>query len=161
MVNSTHHLRPECRQRKSDSRGGATTVETVLVLSVWILLLAGTFDLGMAVLRYNTLAHAARQGARQAIVHGKLASPQRTVWGPSKYTGKAGDAHEIPQTVLPYLTGFTASEVTVTVEWIDDGNDLQQRVRFKVSGTYKPVLAIAFGNQPIALSSVSTMPIAH
>ncbi|MCY2965986.1 MAG: pilus assembly protein, partial [Planctomycetota bacterium] len=115
MVNLTHQLRPVLRQRKSASRGGATTVETVLVLSVWILLLAGTFDLGMAVLRYNTLAHTARQGARQAIVHGKLAAPQRTVWGPSKYIGKASDAHEISQAVLPYLTGFTASEVTVTV----------------------------------------------
>ena len=74
-------------------------VETAIVLSVYLMLILGTFDLGTATYRYNTLSQAARQGARQAIVHGSLASPAMTVWGPSTYNCTAGDGSAYAQAV--------------------------------------------------------------
>ena len=53
-----------------DSSRGQTMVEFALVLPILILLLAGFFDLGRVVLGNDALAHAAREAARYAIVHG-------------------------------------------------------------------------------------------
>ncbi|NQV28384.1 MAG: pilus assembly protein [Rhodopirellula sp.] len=144
--------------RMTDARCGAVMVETAIVLSVFLLLILGTLDLGIATYRYNTLSQAARQGARQAIVHGKLAPPAMTAWGPATYTGTAGDGSVYAQAVSPMLVGFTLSNVTIKVEWPDGGNTLQQRVRYTVTTPYQP--AFFFGSTS-TLSAVSTMPIAH
>jgi hypothetical protein len=45
-------------------------VEFALVLPILVLLLAGFFDLGRVVLANDSLAHAAREAARYAVVHG-------------------------------------------------------------------------------------------
>ena len=73
------------------TRRGAAMVETALVLNIYMLLILGTCDLGIAVHRNNTLSQAARHGARQASVHGALAAPSMAAWGPATYTGTAGD----------------------------------------------------------------------
>ncbi|MBN1921705.1 MAG: pilus assembly protein [Anaerolineae bacterium] len=48
---------------------GQALVEFVLVLPLLLLLLLGIAEFAIAVLSYNTLADAARQGARYGIVH--------------------------------------------------------------------------------------------
>lgn len=48
---------------------GQVLVEFVLVLPLLLLLLLGIAEFTIAVLSYNTLADAARQGARYGIVH--------------------------------------------------------------------------------------------
>jgi len=48
---------------------GQSLVETALVLPVVLILLMGLFDFGRAIFAYNTVAEAARNGARVAIVN--------------------------------------------------------------------------------------------
>jgi Flp pilus assembly protein TadG len=150
-----------CARKKRDIRRGAVFVETAIVLSVFLLLILGTFDLGIATYRYNTISQAARQGARQAIVHGSLAAPAMAAWGPSTYTGTAADGSAYAQAVSPMLVGFVLSKVTIKVEWLDGGNAIQQRVRYTVSTTYKPIVTSYFTSSSYTQIAASTMPIAH
>lgn len=60
--------------RTRDRGSGQTLVEFALVFPVIVLLLFGVFDLGRAVYAYNTVANAARVGARVAAVN-QLAPP--------------------------------------------------------------------------------------
>ncbi|MBI2781795.1 MAG: pilus assembly protein [Chloroflexi bacterium] len=53
----------DCRSR------GQSLVEFALVFPIIILLIAGFFEIGRAVFAYNTIANAARQGARVATVN--------------------------------------------------------------------------------------------
>jgi hypothetical protein len=53
-----------------DSARGQSMVEFALILPILVLLLAGFFDFGRVVLGNDALAHAAREAARYAIVHG-------------------------------------------------------------------------------------------
>jgi TadE-like protein len=59
--------------RRSKTRGQAM-VEFALIFPIFILLLVGMFDFGRVVWVNNTLATAAREAARFAIVHGTKSS---------------------------------------------------------------------------------------
>src|SRR5438552_607017 len=85
---------PDLAGTGRSSRRGITLVETAIVLNVFLLLILGTLDLGIATYRYNTLSQAARNGARQAAVHGALAAPALAAWGPGTYSGTAGDGSQ-------------------------------------------------------------------
>jgi hypothetical protein len=142
-------------------RRGAAMVEMAIVLSVFLLLVLGTMDLGIATYRYNTLSQAARQGVRQAVVHGNLAPPEMPAWGPATYNGTAGDGSAYAQAVSPMLVGFNLNTVTIKVEWPDGGNAIQQRARFTATTIYYPIVTSFFPNSSYTMSAVSTMPIAH
>lgn len=157
----TEFSMPKHRRQARAARRGATLVESAVVLSVFLLLILGTLDLGIATYRYNTLSQAARQGARQAVVHGALAEPAMTAWGPSAYEGTAADGSEPAQAVAPMLAGFELSDVTIRIEWIDGGNKVQQRVRYSVSTEYRPIISSFFSQASYPLSAASTMPITH
>jgi Flp pilus assembly protein TadG len=157
----TEFRMPIHRRQARAARRGATLVEFAVVLSVFLLLILGTLDLGIATYKYNTLSQAARQGARQAVVHGALAAPAMTEWGPSAYEGTAADGSEQAQAVTAMLAGFKLSEVTIRVEWIDGGNKVQQRVRYSVSTEYRPIVSSFFSQASYTLSAASTMPITH
>jgi Flp pilus assembly protein TadG len=58
------------RRRALGSDEGQSLVEFALVLPVLLLLIVGLFDIARAVWQENTLAYAAREGTRYAIVHG-------------------------------------------------------------------------------------------
>ncbi len=55
---------------RRDKPRGQAMVEFALIFPIFILLLVGMFDLGRVVWVNNTLATAAREAARYAIVHG-------------------------------------------------------------------------------------------
>jgi Flp pilus assembly protein TadG len=58
------------RRRTWGGRGGGQSiVEFALVLPIIVLLIAGFIEIGRAVFAYNTIANAARQGARVAAVN--------------------------------------------------------------------------------------------
>lgn len=57
------------RGRIERSAAGQALVETALVLPIVILLLMGLFDFGRAIFYYNSVAEAARNGSRVAIVN--------------------------------------------------------------------------------------------
>lgn len=55
--------------------GAQSLVEFALVLPVVLLIITGIFDVGRAVWQENTLAYAAREGTRLAIVRGSGCEP--------------------------------------------------------------------------------------
>ena len=56
------------RRRPLTGRNGQSLVEFAIVLPVIVLVVLGLFDLGRGVFAYNTLAQAARQANRLAMV---------------------------------------------------------------------------------------------
>lgn len=83
-------------------------VEFALVLPILLLLITGLFDLGRAVWQGNTLAYAAREGTRYAIVHGSSGSP---VVGPCDDC----DAAEVTAVVRDAAVGVP--DVTVVTDY--------------------------------------------
>lgn len=62
-------MRPRDRSRTGGRARGQSLVEFALVFPIIILLIAGFVEIGRAVFAYNTIANAARQGARVAAVN--------------------------------------------------------------------------------------------
>jgi Flp pilus assembly protein TadG len=159
------------RFRSRRRRRGATAIEAALTLSLLVTLVLGMLDLGLWVSRQHMLAHAARQIARQAVVHGALAT-KLGKWGPATITTNAvapnpvnpNDASSVIRKIASdSLTDWNRSQVTVKVTWPDGGNDptLEQRVRVTLTGPYHPIMTFIFGNPAYTLSAASTMQIAH
>lgn len=61
--------------RFARGEGAQSLVEFALTLPIVLLVITGLFDLGRAVWQENSLAYAAREGTRYAIVHGSAGSP--------------------------------------------------------------------------------------
>ena len=57
------------RLRRRDRSRGQSLVEFSLVIPIILLVIVGFFEIGRAVFAYNTIANAARQGARVAMVN--------------------------------------------------------------------------------------------
>lgn len=57
------------RRRRRRGSAGQSLVEFALVFPIIILLIAAFFEIGRAVFAFNTIASAARQGARVAVVN--------------------------------------------------------------------------------------------
>jgi TadE-like protein len=164
MTHPITRYRPAGRNEGDRRRRGAAVVEMAIVLMVFITLVLGMLDLGIAVFRRHVIAQAARQGVRQAIVHGGLANAGMGVWGPTAWSGTADSGgHEVLNIIQPMLAGMDPSTVDVQVEWLDGGNDvnLGDHVRVSVSTPYQPIMTFIFGNPTFTLQATSTMQIAH
>ncbi len=151
----------ESRQspKQKHSRRGAALVEMAFVLPVFIVLVLGMLDLGIAVFRSHILAHAAPEGSRRAIVHGSLSSE---TWGPTAFEGTAdGDGHPLIPLIRPSLVGLDLSQVTVRIEWPEGSNALQKPVRVTLTMPYHPAMTFIFGNPTFTLQGTSTMRIVH
>jgi hypothetical protein len=134
------------------------------VVTVFLILALGAVDLGVAVLRQHVLAEAARQGVRQAIVHGERAPAgwKGGPWGPSTYGPIAAtDSDAKAQAIAPYLGGMDPAAVQVTVTWPDGSNAVEKRVRVTLTTTWTPMLGFIVGNPSVTLTGSSTMQIAH
>jgi len=154
------YWRRRYRWPQGQCRRGATAVEMGFVLIVFLTLVLGMLDLGMAVFRYHVLAEVARVGARQAIVHGEMAS-ELGPWGPASYEGPAAGSHTVSETLQSSLPGLDLSGITLKAEWLDGNNLLEDRVRVTASMPYTPLMGFIFGSNTIPLAGSSTMPIAH
>jgi hypothetical protein len=152
------------RPTKRWNRQGTSTVEAVITTAALTTLMIGMVDLGVGVFRTHNISEAARQGARQACVHGANANLLGS-WGPPAdsnpwtATGTSTDAKVTG--LLPYLTGLDPSTVTITYQWPDNDNQVESRVQVTVSTTWSPMLTSLFGASAYNLSASSTMPIAH
>ena len=156
------HRGTNARARRQDRhRRGAAMVETAITLMVFVTLVLGMLDLGLAVFRQQILSYAARRGVREAIVHGEFAD-RLGKWGPAQVSGTL-DAltHPIKATLEPYVFGMNPQEVTVQVSWPDGSNQFKKRVQVTLTASYAPILTSLFGNIAIPLSAASTMAIAH
>ena len=143
-------------------RRGAAMAEVAVIGLLFLMLIMGLLDLGIGVYRYNLVCQAARQGARQAIVHGALAPSQIGSWGPATYgPTPASGSNAIAVALQPYLTGIEPSTVTIKYQWLDGDNQFGHRVQVTVTYSYKPMMTFIFGSPTYNLGTVSTMRIAH
>ncbi len=112
--------------RRGDS--GQAIIEFALILPVFLLLVFGFVDSARAVFEYITLADAAREGTRYAIVHGGASTAPS---GPN-----ANDASVRAQ-VLRYTIGVP--NVTVTSTWPDGSNARGDQVSVVVTAPFVPL----------------------
>jgi Flp pilus assembly protein TadG len=109
--------------------GAQSLVEFALILPIFLLLITGLFDLARAVWQENTLAYAAREGTRWAIVHGS---------GSTVPVGPTGSA-EPNITAVVRSASVGVANVTVTTAWPDGGNARGQRVSVDASAPFIPL----------------------
>lgn len=110
--------------------GGTAIVEFSLILPVLLLLIVGIMNVSLAVWQENTLAYAAREGTRYAIVHGAAADPG-TQQGP-------GNTADIVSTVQSAAIGVP--NVSVTVNYPDSGcTDRACRVSVDATTAFTPL----------------------
>jgi Flp pilus assembly protein TadG len=147
------------RIRVAARRRGAAMIETAFILIPLCIMTLGMLDFAIGVYRYHILSEAARQLARNAIVHGKMAD-KLGPWGPSTYTGSANAVGTINSVVKPFLVGIDPAAVTVKVEWPESSNDVEKSVRATLTTNFHPLMTRWFANS-IALKAVSEMKIAH
>jgi Flp pilus assembly protein TadG len=96
-------------------------VEFALVLPIFLLVVTGLIDVARAVWQENTLAYAAREGTRYAIVHGTAGSP--IAWTGSDATNTCSNS-SVNATCQPVFDAVTNAaigvpNVAVTVTWPD------------------------------------------
>jgi hypothetical protein len=149
------------RRSLSTFRSGAAAVECAITLPVVMFVLFAMLDLGLATIRYNALAAAARCIAREAILHGSLAPAATGSWGVNEFSGTAADGAPMTISLSGILPTMEADEVGVRVAWPDGDNSPRSRV--KVDLTYQhhsvaPGLAL-WG--PIDLRAETTMHIVN
>jgi len=154
-------VRNRVRQKRPGRRLGATAVECAVVLSAFFVILFGMLDLGLAVLDYNTLTEASRRLCRQAIVHGQLAAPQMTVWGPTTVSGTAADGTAYAQALSPELATFDLNNVQYTIAWPDGTNSVDSRVQVAVTYKYETMMPLILGTSQISLQAETTMDVQH
>lgn len=100
---------------RHDERG-QSLVEFALLLPLMLLIVTGLFDLARAVWQENTLAYAAREGTRYAIVHGSAGVPAAGPDNPdcSGLTPDQVICTEIPRVVRQAAIGVQNITVTIT-----------------------------------------------
>jgi Flp pilus assembly protein TadG len=145
----------------SQPRSGVAAVEGAIVLSVFLLVLFGMLDLGLLVLNYNTLCEATRRLARAAIVHGQMAAPAQTVWGPAAVTGTAADGTDYATTLGKELATFNLRNVNYSIQWPAGTNRPDDPVQVTVNYQYPPIIPYLLGTQTIPIQAVSNMSVQH
>jgi Flp pilus assembly protein TadG len=120
---------------RADERAQAL-VEFALVLPIFLLLVTGIFDVARAVWQENTLAYAAREGTRYAIVHGASGSP---IVGPCTncLNPVSNNLQNITNAVTSSAVGVYG--IDVTINYPDGGNNRNQRVSVDVSAPFTPL----------------------
>lgn len=143
------------------NREGGAILECAIALPVMLLALFALLDLGLAATRYNALAEAARQIARQAILHGSPAPDAVGSWGPTQFVGTAADSSNIVQAVHGRLPTMSENLVNVQVTWPDHDNSPRDRVQVQVTYQHQPLVPGLTVWGPIDLQSVATMRIVN
>jgi hypothetical protein len=133
---------------------GQGLIEFALVIPVILLLLFGIFDLGRAVYAYSTIANAARQASRLAIVNQDLAPIQAKAVYESVALGLQDD-----DVLVIYCKSGELCESDATQECappIDIGCDAVVTVEYSYSPA-TPALSALVG--PLVLSSTSRLAV--
>ena len=108
---------------------GQSLVEFAIMLPLLLLIVTGLFDAARAVWQENTLAYAAREGTRYAIVHGSNSS---LVLGPS-------DPAEPNITAVVRAAAVGVGGVVVVTSWPDGNNERGMRVAVDVTAQFVPL----------------------
>jgi len=113
------------------AEGGQSLVEFALTLPIVILVITGTFDTARAVWQENTLAYAAREGTRYAIVHGSGYPDPAQVAYPGNTAG-------ITAAVRDASVGI-GGVIIVTSTWPDNCYDRNCRVAVVATSQFVPL----------------------
>jgi hypothetical protein len=148
-------------RRCNRPRAGATIVESSVALGVMCLFLFGILDVGLALVRLNSVTEAARRVTRMAITHGSKCKPTQGTWGPNELVLNADASHSAAQTARPYLPAMNWSQVEIRLQWLDGDSLPDSRVRATVSTTHYSIALGLFSSQGFRISGQSTMRIAH
>ena len=114
-----------CRARR---QRGSAMLEMALCSTLFLMIFFGLFELGRAVWTYNTVAHAARQGARYASVHGEY---------------QPASDEEILNQVKAQAPGLDKSIIKATTTWIPDrsfGSLVQVDVQYELPLIVSPLV---------------------
>ena len=122
-------------------RRGATAVEAAVVLPIALLALFAILDLGLASLRYNVLAEAARRLARAAVMRGEeTPSEIGNDWGPTEIIATAADSIDPAVTIHPLLPTMDPADVSIRMTWPDATNNAGSRVRVELQYQHQPLV---------------------
>lgn len=123
---------------------GQSLVEYALVLPILLLLLLGIMEFGILVFNYNTIANAAREGARYGIVHCR----------------DELDVIGITEAVLALTAGLDQTalsiESSIIVYSIDD-EAVRVEVDYEARLVSGPIIRVFGGDDSVPLSAVATM----
>jgi hypothetical protein len=111
------NLRRFFRDQNSEEQRGQSLVEFALLMPLMLLIITGLFDVARAVWEENTLAYAAREGTRYAIVHGSAGTPAADPTDLGNPLCNPGDlviCTHIPNVVRAAAIGVPNITVTVT-----------------------------------------------
>jgi Flp pilus assembly protein TadG len=127
--------RLKIRGFRNDDRAQAL-VEFALVMPIFLLLVTGILDVARAVWQENTLAYAAREGTRYAIVHGASGSP---IVGPCTncLNPVSNNLANVTNAVTSNAIGVY--NIDVTINYPDGGNNRNNRVSVDVSAPFVPL----------------------
>ena len=131
---------------------GQSLVEFALIAPLLMLLVLATIDGARAVFAYNTIANAAREGARYGIVHGATSSTP---------VGPGVNETELVTHVEQFTRSFPAPDIAVTPTWPQGSNSDGSPVAVQVTYQYRPLFGGLIGIGPMTLRASSTMVIVH
>ncbi len=121
-------------------------MEFGLVSLTLLVVLVNIVDLMRAFWNFNTMAFAAQEGARYAIVHGSQSDTPVSSSDPSPVVSVVQDRSQ----------GVDLARLTVQVTWPDGNNNLGNRVQVASSYTFEPIL---IGWASVTLNSRAEMVI--
>jgi hypothetical protein len=148
--------------------GGQNLVEYALMLIIFLLMMFGIIDFSRALYSYHFVSHAAREGARWAVVNGADCADDLP---PSKPTCPGGPATQTD--VQSYVSGIVppgidSSQVQVSATWPDTsgtcapGSHNEPGCPVVVTVSYNfNFLVPLIHNGTLAMASTSEMVIAH
>jgi Flp pilus assembly protein TadG len=140
-------MRNQRNSNRGDNRRGAQMVEFALSFLLFLVLVVGIFEGGRLVWTYETLAHAARQGARVAIVHGER--------------NPLADDTQITDAVRAQAVGLPSANVVVNTVWSDaekkGGSIVTVSASYPISFIASPLV---FGSNGMSLTARSRATVA-
>jgi hypothetical protein len=149
------------RRSRSTLRTGAAAVECAITLPVVMFVLFAMLDLGLATIRYNALAAAARCIAREAILRGSLAPAATGSWGVNEFIGTAADGAPQTTSLAGILPTMEADDVGVRMTWPDGDNSPRSRVHVELTYQHDSVAPGIAAWGPIDLRAETTMHIVN
>lgn len=121
---------------KCRRQSGQDVVEFALIAPIFVLLLLGIIEFGLVIYSYNTIALAARDGARAGVVP------------------TAGDG-QVLSAVFAASPGLNLTSSNVTIRWGEE--TVQVTVWYDHRFITAPVIQAVGGNPVIRLQTTATM----
>ncbi len=133
-------------------RRGSSQIEFLLTIFTVFFVLFGVVEISMAVYAMNVLGDAAREGVRDAIVHGSGNSNCSGGASPSGCDPAGDNVKAVVQDYAKYCL-HDISGMTVAVTYVDGNNDAQSLVRVDVTYPYISWVQIPGMNPTLRASS--------